>query len=207
MSESHLRTWHEKARFAARPYRSSADTARSAIEPEFTAVGVDCRWIETKSETRICTTIVERAGDRTTELVENAAPLASDEIARFCDAFAEESLAADVVVLTGSLPAGVPATIYSDLLQRTSALAIVDARGPEMLAALSRRPLVVKPNREELARTFDREFRTDEDLHSAMCELNQRGAQWAIVTNGADAVWASHDGDFYRFEPRALSMS
>jgi 1-phosphofructokinase family hexose kinase len=175
--------------------------AREAIAPELAALGVDCRWIETRAESRICTTIVERVRGRTTELVENAAPLTSEEMARFGEAFAEESAGAEVVVLTGSLPAGVPTTFYRDLLQRTSARAVLDARGVEMLAALDCQPLVVKPNREELARTLNRNLDANDGLHAAMCELNERGAQWVIVTSGPDALWASHDGDVYRFEP------
>jgi 1-phosphofructokinase family hexose kinase len=174
--------------------------AREAIEPELSSLGVDCGWIETQAATRICTTILERATGRTTELVENAAALEAEEVSRFSDAFMTESAAADVAVLTGSLPKGVPPTFYRDLLERTTARAVLDARGPEMLAALDCRPLVVKPNREELARTFERDFRTDGDLHAAMRELNQRGAQWVVVTNGADAVTASHNGDIFRFE-------
>jgi len=175
--------------------------ARAPIEQELTELGVGCRWIETGRATRICTTIVDRGTARTTELVENAPPISADEIERFREAFQAEAGGADVVVLTGSLPAGVPATFFEELLQNTTARTILDIRGPELLGALACRPFLVKPNREELGQTFNREFKTDADLHAAMCQLNERGANWVVVTHRADSVWATHAGSVYRFQP------
>jgi 1-phosphofructokinase family hexose kinase len=175
--------------------------ARDAIEPELMELGVSCRWILTAAETRICTTIVERASGRTTELVENARPLDPMEVEQFHKAFIEEATFADVVVLTGSLPSGAPDSFYRELLRNTSAKVVLDARGPELLKALEYQPLVVKPNREELAATVGRDLANRADLHAAMQELNARGAQWTVVTHGPHAIWASHQGDLYEFEP------
>jgi fructose-1-phosphate kinase PfkB-like protein len=196
--------------------------ARPEIDREFAELGVDCRWIETCAQTRICTTIVERGLGRTTELVENALPLASDEIERFRDTFAEEAASADIVILTGSLPPvaasrHVAASLrdataslgetrprdafYRELLQTTRARAILDIRGPELLSALDCRPFCVKPNREELALTLGRKLASDDDLHAAMRDLNDRGANWVVVTQGPNAVWASQGGTLYRFQP------
>ena len=215
--------------------------ARQAIEPELAALGVRRRWIETQSETRICTTILDRGGGLTTELVENSPPLLPDEIARFRQAFAEEAANADVVVLTGSLPPvaqpqhvsdslhvgeslrdspvrlGEPQpreetrpnepananaiTLYRELLQATPARAILDVRGPELLAALECQPFCLKPNREELGQTLGRALNSDSDLHAAMRDLNEQGAQWVIVTQGAGPVWMSGEGKLYIVEP------
>jgi tagatose 6-phosphate kinase len=192
--------------------------ARAAIEPELQALGVDCQWVETAAETRICTTIVDRAAGRTTELVENAPPLTAGEISGFRQAFAREAATAQIAILTGSLPGGMPATFFRELLEsvarRPSASAlgthapeiVLDVRGPELLAALACRPLIVKPNREEVKHTLQRELNSDADLHAAMHELNDRGAQWVVVTNGAAPVWASHSGNLYRFDPPRVDV-
>jgi tagatose 6-phosphate kinase len=175
--------------------------ARAAIEPELAALGVECRWIETQRPTRICTTILDRSTGQATELVENASPLSPDEVAQFRAAFREEAADADSIELSGSLPSGTPVTLYREFLETTSALAVLDARGPELLAALERRPFLVKPNREELAQTLGRELSNGADLHRAMRELNQRGAEWVVATHGANAAWASNGDALYRVEP------
>ena len=124
--------------------------AGQQIDCEFTSLGIRRQWIESQTATRVCTTILTRLSG-TTELVENAGPLTPDEIDRFRAAFNEQAARAKLIVLSGSLTAVVPATLFRDLLTATTLPAILDIRGPELLAALECRPLLVKPNREELA--------------------------------------------------------
>ena len=59
------------------------------------------------------------------------------------------------------------------------------------MAALEARPFLVKPNREELARTVSRPLACDDDVLAAMRELNARGATWVVVTQGKEAVWVT----------------
>lgn len=178
--------------------------ARAAIEAEFRTLAAPLRTIGCEQPTRVCTTILNRAEGTTTELVENARPLAPVELAEFIGAFTAETARARVAVLTGSLPAGTPSSLYRDLLRQTSALAVIDARGPELLAALEVRPLVVKPNREELAQTVGHALQDDTALHAAMHKLNSLGAQWVVVTSGKAAVWVSTTDKLYRLLPPAV---
>lgn len=175
------------------------------IEAELAELGLARRWVRTNCRTRICTTAVEPDG-RCTELVENAAPLSADELAAFAAAYLEEAAAASAVVLIGSLPAGAAVETYRELLGVTPCPAIVDCRGPELLAALAARPFCVKPNREELARTCGRALDTAGALHAAMRELNERGAEWVVITAGQEAVWASSRDELLRVQPPTVAV-
>jgi len=175
--------------------------ARQPIANEFARLGGSGRWIEVDSPTRVCTTLIESAGGRTTELVENAARLSPAELARFEAAYLSAVDAAEAVVLTGSMPLGTPVDLFRRLLDETRAAAILDIRGPELAAALDCRPFLVKPNREELGHTVGHSLDSDAALRRAMLELNERGAQWVVVSQGKDAVWASSSGKCYRLEP------
>ena len=96
-----------------------------------------------------------------------------------------------------------PGETARDLLERTPCPAIVDARGPELVAALSCRPLLVKPNREELARTVGRPLAGKSDLRAAMESLRERGAAWVLVTDGAKpAILLGPSGCFHVVPPR-----
>jgi 1-phosphofructokinase family hexose kinase len=178
--------------------------AYDAIESEFAAMGVSRRWVRTQSPTRVCTTIVDRATRVATELVENAGPITDAELSEFESAFAEVAADASVVVLTGSLPKGVPPDFYRWLLAHARGQAVLDIRGPELLAALDARPFLVKPNREELGHTFDASLHSDDELHHAVGELQRRGAQAVVVTSGKDEVQASVDGQLLRFTPQLV---
>lgn len=168
------------------------------INREFAALGVPHRWVLTESATRVCTTILDRASHSITELVENGRPLAERELDEFRRAYAEEAARAAIAVVIGSLPAGVPETFYRELLQRTPCPAVLDFRGEGLLSVLDLKPLVVKPNREELVRTFGQPLPNDEELIDAMRSLNHRGAQWVVITEGGGPVWLSSAAKVYR---------
>ncbi len=171
------------------------------IEEEFDAMGLPYRWVTTQAATRVCTTILEEATGTMTELVENGRPVTHEELAAFRQAYAEEAARADIVILIGSLPAGTPQSFYRDLMKCTPCPAVLDFRGEGLMSVLDLKPYVVKPNREELARTIDRSLDKDEDLLSAMRMLNARGAQWVVITQGAGPVWVSSKSKAYRLFP------
>ncbi|MDZ4819942.1 MAG: PfkB family carbohydrate kinase [Planctomycetota bacterium] len=173
----------------------------ASIKQDLQSIGVEGRWITTKSTTRVCTTLLDRSSGMTTELVENARALEGAELQEFMRAWIDETAQADVVVLTGSLPPGTPSTTYEEMLKQTSAAAVLDCRGEELLSALSCKPLVVKPNREELAATIGLPTTTTAETFAAMQELNQRGVAWVVVSSGPDAVLVSHADGRYILKP------
>lgn len=204
------------------------------MDAELTSLGVDTHWIETESATRICTTLVETSrsnnhggnqvvtlggnddnSDKSadngsmpsiTELVEEARPISPRELDLYADKF--KSLAADaaVVVISGSTPADVPTDFYARLLQETDHPAILDFRGEALLECLASKPLIVKPNRQELAETFaDADLgdirNNDDALLAAMRRLVDLGAQWVVVTSGDKPVHIVSRDANYLAEP------
>jgi len=153
------------------------------------------------SATRVCTTILDRATVQMTELVENGRPLSADELDAFRHAYAEEAAQADAVVLIGSLPNGTPASLYRELVEQTPCPAVLDFRGEGLLESLACKPRCVKPNRHELAQTMRKPLERDDDLVAAMRALNERGAEWVVVTDGARPVWLTSTAATYRFHP------
>jgi tagatose 6-phosphate kinase len=171
------------------------------IDRELAELGVPRRWIITESATRVCTTILDRVTGQMTELVENGKPLRPDELDAFRLAYAEEAARAAVAVIAGSLPAGTPNAYYRQLVERTPCPVVLDFRGEGLLAALDLKPLVVKPNREELAQTVGEPLDDDRRLLDAMRSLNRRGAQWVVVTQGPGPVWVTSMSETYRLHP------
>jgi 1-phosphofructokinase family hexose kinase len=168
------------------------------MDRELDELGVPHRWIHTESSTRVCTTILDQARGTMTELIEESRPLRPAELDEFRRAFAEEAARAAAVVITGSLPTGVPPSFYRELVARTPCPAVLDFRGEGLLAALDLKPCVVKPNREELAQTVGRELHDDRAVLDAMRSLNGRGAQWVVVTQGSQPVWLTSASNVYR---------
>jgi fructose-1-phosphate kinase PfkB-like protein len=75
-----------------------------------------------------------------------------------------------------------------------------------LIAALPQQPFLVKPNRSELAATLGRRIDDQQQLLCNMRELNSRGAQWVVVTQGSAAVFATSTTETYRVDPPACSV-
>jgi tagatose 6-phosphate kinase len=174
---------------------------REMIDRDLSALGLTRHWIIGRSITRSCVTLLDEATGHTTELVENAGPITAGELDEFAAVFAHDAEHAEAIVLTGSLPGGTPLTYCRNLIRSVKCPVILDARGPELLAALEHSPWLIKPNREELAATMGAPIDTDTDLHAAMRELAVRGAQRVFVSNGIQPAWLLEEGKLHRFAP------
>jgi tagatose 6-phosphate kinase len=170
-----------------------------ALQRNLAEFQIPARWVETRVLTRVCTTVVDRSVDRITELVEPTPPMTSEELSNFAWIFAEEASTAQVVVVSGSLPLGTDPVYYRDLLRKTPGKVILDIRGPELLQALTQKPFLVKPNRQELAFTVGKKISSESDLMNGMRGLHKAGAEWVLVTQGKGAVYLSGNSEAWKF--------
>jgi 1-phosphofructokinase family hexose kinase len=162
--------------------------------------------VTSEAPTRVCTTVIDRQTRTITELVENARAIPTSEVDAFRTAYVEEAPSADIVVLTGSLPGGVPDSLFAELLARTPGRAILDIRGLALLQALPHRPLVVKPNREELGQTLGRSLDSDDEIGGAARQLIDGGAQWVLLSAGSGRAWLVSDQGAWFAEPPRVDV-
>ncbi|MFF7990538.1 1-phosphofructokinase [Kitasatospora xanthocidica] len=111
----------------------------------------------------------------------------------------------------GSLPRGLAPEWYAEVVAQAhsgGARIALDTSGPALLAALSARPDVVKPNREELAEAVGRPVATIGDAVDAAGELRERGAQQVLASLGADGMLLiAEEGSWYGSAPVAAVRS
>ena len=95
----------------------------------------------------------------------------------------------DVLVLAGSLPAGLPANVYQTILNRVEGrgvLTVVDAARDLLKGVLSCRPFLVKPNSAELGELFGKGSLTEEEILFCAKKLQERGARNILVSMAGD---------------------
>lgn len=162
-------------------------------------------WADDDAPTRTCTTLLTENGP-TTELVEEAARIEPHDVSLLFAACENGLLNARAVCLSGSLPSGVPADFYAQICQRARALSVpvvVDAQKAPLAQALAERPFLVKPNREEAAATLGFTLTGDAytDAQTAVRNLIEAGAQWALVSLGADGALLGDGQQWWRVTP------
>ena len=120
----------------------AAVAARTAVPHSFTAIG---------GETRRTVTVVDRTD--ATGLWEPGPVVTPDEWGAFQEHYAALVKDADVVVLSGSLPQGLPADAYATLVglaRRYACRSVLDSSGDALRLGGEAGPDIVKPNAAEL---------------------------------------------------------
>ena len=99
--------------------------------------------------------------------------------------------AEDILVLAGSIPPSMSATIYSDIMERLTAkgeqsapLIVVDATKDLLLNVLPYQPFLIKPNNHELGELFGVNITTREEAVPYARKLKEQGARNVLVSMG-----------------------
>ncbi|MDA0632509.1 1-phosphofructokinase family hexose kinase [Nonomuraea sp. MCN248] len=165
-----------------------------AVEQDLRAAGLTHALVPVAGESRTTLVVAEPGGH--TLFNEPGPRVGADEFADFLRTYEALLREARAVVLSGSLPQGLPATTYATLAafaRERGVPAIVDADGEPLRHAPGGRPAVVKPNAEELARAV----RLDEPEEGAEA-LREQGAGAVVVSLGAAGVLAVTGEGTYR---------
>lgn len=108
---------------------------------------------------------------------------------------------AELLVLSGSAPPGVPDGFYRRLAERAArhgVRTVIDARGPLLLESLAARPYLIKPNRDELQETFGEEITSRADAVRVARRASALGAGMVCVSLGKDgALLVAADGAYF----------
>lgn len=163
-------------------------SAGAALRDDLNRSGVPEALFPIAGETRRTVTAVDASGEATL-FAEPGPHVTPEEWAGFLDHYRDLAAEADVVVLSGSLPAGLPVDAYVALVRGTSAPVVLDAGGPALAAGASVGPAVITPNRGELAAASQ----VDDPL--------ALGAAAALVSDGAQGMTAYTSGGVWTAAP------
>lgn len=166
---------------------------------ELTADGIDHAFVPVAAQTRRTLTIVE--ADAVTVLNEPGPQISDGEWSRFVDHLRSLLGAAEAVVLSGSLPPGVPDNAYavlSRLAARAGVPAVLDADATSLRLGVAGRPAIVKPNTAELARAT-----SSTDPLAGAEVLRRAGAESVVVSLGPSGFLACTPDGRWRAVPPA----
>jgi 1-phosphofructokinase family hexose kinase len=164
--------------------------------------GVELAGIECGGELRSTAVVLEHGG-RTTVFNEPGPEVGEADWARYLEELRARRGDHGVLVCSGSVPPGSPRDVYARLVRDVGLVAVVDAAGETLAAALGARPDVVVPNlgeAEELlggrrgGESVDAVADARPRALAAASALLERGARAAVVTAAAAGAALAAEG-------------
>jgi tagatose 6-phosphate kinase len=165
------------------------------------ATGVPAVFTEIAATTRRTFAVVDTKRNDVGLFNEPGPAVTAAEYARFLATYHEALDGCDAVVLSGSLPAGLPAGTYAELIRTAAAASVpsfLDTSGDALRKGAAARPALVKPNHSELAAAVGRivPWERPADLRAvieAARELRARGPEAVVVSLGEAGLVAVTD--------------
>jgi len=160
--------------------------------------GIAHRPVPVDGDTRTNLTVLEGTSGRHYRFVLPGPVLHGDDVGRWLTVIADLSPPPAYLVLSGSLPPGLPDDFYARLANATGdeTRVIVDSSGEAVVRAVDAGVFLVKPNIRELGQIVGEELEDDAHVEAAARKLIDRGRTDVVVTSlgagGAIVVTADH---------------
>ncbi|MFD5770371.1 1-phosphofructokinase family hexose kinase [Streptomyces sp. NPDC127049] len=168
------------------------------------AAGIRDEFAEVAGESRRTLAVVSREDGDATVFNGQGPRVTAAEWTAFRHHYATLLPGVRVVVLSGSVPPGLPGDAYAQLIRAAAeagAATVLDTSGPALTRALAAGPDVVKPNADELAAATGRP-----DLPSAAAAVRALGARAVVASAGPEGLHAlTAEGAWAAVPPERLS--
>jgi len=170
------------------------------VERQLIGLGIEVVPIRTRSATRVNDEIIDDNGV-ISEILEPGGKIVEDELIEFksvCERLFSSPGPNFHAVFSGSLPPGVPSDLYADLIAMASkhgGRTMLDTSGDPLLLALSARPDMIKPNREEAEKAIGITINGRETAALATRRFADLGVNETIISLGAEGLVPSVAND------------
>src|SRR5512132_2908803 len=152
---------------------------------ELTQEGILNDFVRIRGESRTSTAVLDPTSNFYTEINEWGPAVADDDLDTLREKLAYLTQGAEFVVFAGSLPRGVEADFFAEVVRDTGRrhqLAVVDTDGEPLRVGTAAEPYLVAPNVREAEELVGHEFGDEEDLVTALDEIAELGARNVLIT-------------------------
>ena len=180
----------------------------SAITDGARRHGVELDAVRVAGPVRVCTLIVD-PGHHETVINEPGIAVGPHVVATLLARVEAARRDAEVMVLAGSLPPGMPATFYAQIIRRAGSVPVIlDAAGDPLRLGIAARPFLVKANRLELSESAGQTLATAEEVVQAGREIERSAGARVLITLGAvGAVLVTAEGSWLLTPPEVERVS
>ncbi|MBU1020263.1 MAG: 1-phosphofructokinase [Firmicutes bacterium] len=181
------------------------------IQVELMKKGIKEAFIFVGGETRENIKLIEKKSGKTLEINEAGPTIEPQYLERFIKTLDRSLKKDDILVLSGSVPGGIPVEVYQTLIERYHSLGIttiLDTSKELLQKGILGKPTIIKPNRYELELYSGKKLATDQDIVTEALKICHQGIKEVIVTLGKDgAIYVSEERVFRVDSPRVVVQS
>jgi fructose-1-phosphate kinase PfkB-like protein len=166
---------------------------------------VDLRWVDSESDVRFCTTVIDAIAGTATELVEESAPVLAGTEEAILELFDATIGEVEVLIISGTKAPGYSDSVVPEMARRAAlrgVLTILDIKGKDLAACLPFRPAVVKPNLAEFLSGLPAggaagsgEVPLRSLAHATALDWKGKFGAELVLTRGGAPIWFEEEGE------------
>ncbi len=177
------------------------------IRGRLNGLGIRHDFIEVPGTVRMNLKIFDKAKEIITEVNEPGAQVVPSALEDFKYALAGLTSMAEMVILSGSVPLGVPTTIYKDIMEMGCNIKwVLDAEGALFAEGLKGQPYLIKPNLFELEKALNCTLKDHKDIVRGARSLFSYGITMACVSMGAEGAIMVNEKEAYYAPPLPIEV-
>lgn len=160
------------------------------------ALGIETKLIEIAGETRVNVSVVTERRDTYFKVNEAGPQVEDSTMDQLLELIKDLASPGDWWVLSGSVPPGVDANIYAEIINTVRAVGastILDTSGQPLSLGVEARPTIVKPNAEEALQLTQSPFSDIQQTIAVAGKIRQLGAENVVISLDKDGA-VLHDG-------------
>jgi 1-phosphofructokinase len=170
---------------------------------ELNQAGVSVDFYSIEGETRTNIKILDQSNQEVTEINEPGFFVSESDLNGFRKKFKALLKKTDIVILSGSLPPGVPSTFYFECVQlakESGKKVVLDADGDAFVEGVQASPFAIKPNLQELGLVMDKKLSDLHEIVEAVRLFLDKGIEIVIVSMGSDGAVIGKEQEIYKVD-------
>ena len=170
------------------------------------AIVFECTPID--NESRTCLILVDSKRNQQTVVNEPGPEISQAELARFTDNFSRLLPRAEIVIITGSLPPGLPEDTYANLIHltnRSGKQVLFDSSSGPLRQGVRAGPFLVKLNQTEAGELLGQPIADLTGAAEAAGRLRKLGPPLAVITLGYQGAVVVSEGEKFKLIPPQLN--
>lgn len=167
-------------------------------------IGIEHQFVDVQGETRTCLNVIDKKNGSSTEILEQGPIINQTSIDQLKDEVMQFSRGSKVIVMSGSLPSGVPATMYAELLtmlQTANVPVLLDTSGEALSYGIRAAPFFVKPNEHEIKALSGKAVKDDNRHIQSIHWLLEQGISCPVISLGKQGAYAGNQNKLFRIKP------